>query len=148
MDQVDAKLIMILQENGRLPLKQIAEMVYLSSPAVSARIDSLEKQGIIKGYRAIVDTEKLGYPITAFINLEMNPKQKPTFYSYIEKCPNVLECNNVTGMYSMLMKAVFKNTAELDAFIGQLQKYGTTSTQIVFSTCVHPRGIDISQNGI
>ncbi|NBL00904.1 MAG: Lrp/AsnC family transcriptional regulator, partial [Erysipelotrichia bacterium] len=118
--------------------------VYLSSPAVSARIESLEKQGIITGYMAVVDNIKLGYHITAFINLEMTPKQKPIFYPFISQCPNVLECNCVTGMYSMLIKVAFRSTIELDTFIGQLQKFGNTSTQIVFSTSVQPRGIDIS----
>ncbi len=144
MDAIDAKLITILQKHARLPLKQIAEMVYLSSPAVSARIESLEKQGIITGYMAVVDPIKLGYHITAFINLEMTPKQKPTFYPFISQCPNVLECNCVTGTYSMLIKVAFRSTVELDTFIGQLQKFGNTSTQIVFSTSVYPRGIDIS----
>jgi len=146
MDNIDAKLITIMQKNARLPLKQIAEMVYLSSPAVSARIESLEKQGIITGYMATVDQIKLDYHITAFINLEMTPKQKPEFYPFIRQCPNVLECNCVTGMYAMLIKVAFKSTVELDAFIGQLQRFGNTFTQIVFSTSVQPRGIDISQN--
>jgi len=146
MDNIDAILITIMQKNARLPLKQIAEMVYLSSPAVSARIESLEKQGIITGYMATVDQIKLDYHITAFINLEMTPKQKPEFYPFIRQCPNVLECNCVTGMYAMLIKVAFKSTVELDAFIGQLQRFGNTFTQIVFSTSVQPRGIDISQN--
>jgi len=146
MDNIDAKLITILQKNARLPLKQIAEMVYLSSPAVSARIESLEKQGIITGYMATVDQIKLDYHITAFINLEMTPKQKPEFYPFIRQCPNVLECNCVTGMYAMLIKVAFKSTVELDTFIGQLQRFGNTFTQIVFSTAVQPRGVDISHN--
>lgn len=141
MDSIDWKLISILQKNARLPIKQIAEKVYLSSPAVSARIELLEKQGIITGYTATVNYEKLGYPITAFINLSMAPSQKPIFYPFIKQCPNVLECNCITGMYSMMIKVAFKSTVELDTFIGELQRFGNTSTQIVFSTSVEPRGI-------
>ncbi|WRS27233.1 Lrp/AsnC family transcriptional regulator [Oscillospiraceae bacterium MB08-C2-2] len=144
MDTIDAKIISILQKNARTPLKQIAEQVYLSSPAVSARIDTLEKKGIINGYMAVVDHLQLGYHITAFINLEMTPKQKPEFYPFIRKYPNVLECNCVTGMYSMLIKVAFRSTMELDTFIGRLQHFGNTSTQIVFSTSVFPRGIEIA----
>ena len=88
---------------------------------------------------------KLGYHITAFINLEVAPVQKPDFYPFIKSCPNVVECNCVTGNYSMLLKVMFPSTMELDTFIGQLQKFGRTSTQIVFSTPVAPRGIDVNQ---
>ncbi|WP_343207903.1 Lrp/AsnC family transcriptional regulator [Anaerolentibacter hominis] len=147
MDDIDRKLIGLLQDNARYSLKQLAEQVFLSSPAVSSRIERLERAGLIVGYQAQVDPQKLGYPITAFINLEMTPKQKETFYSFIRSCPNVLECDCVTGMYCMLIKVAFSSTQELDAFIGQLQHFGSTQTQIVFSTAVRPRGIQIGQCG-
>ena len=99
MDDIDRKILKLLQENARMSLKTIAEKTFLSSPAVSARIEKLEKDGVIAG------------------------------------------C--VTGEYSMLMKVAFQSTMELDIFIGQLQKFGKTSTQIVFSTHVGPRGVDV-----
>ena len=130
MDNIDKKILHLLQENARYPLKHLASKVFLSSPAVSARIERLEKSGIISGYHA-------------FINMALDPKRKPEFYPFIQACPNVLECNCVTGAYSMLIKVCFPSTMELDTFIGQLQKYGNTETQIVFSTPVPPRGIDV-----
>ncbi len=144
MDNIDKKLIKLLQENARYPLKYLASQVYLSSPAVSARIERLEKNGIISGYHATVAPITLGYHITAFINMALDPRQKPEFYPFISACPNVLECNCVTGAFSMLIKVCFPSTMELDIFIGQLQKFGNTETQIVFSTPVPTRGIDIS----
>lgn len=135
----------MLQQNARTPLKTIAEKVFLSSPAVSTRIEHLEKQGIIKGYTAMIDKEHLGYHITAFINLEMEPIQKQDFYPWISEVPNVLECNCVTGSYSMLLKVAFPSTVDLDVFIGKLQQFGKTSTQIVFSTPVEHRGIKITE---
>lgn len=137
------KILHLLQENARYPLKHLASKVFLSSPAVSARIERLEKSGIISGYHASVAPVSLGYHITAFINMALDPKRKPEFYPFIQACPNVLECNCVTGAYSMLIKVCFPSTMELDTFIGQLQKYGNTETQIVFSTPVPPRGIDV-----
>lgn len=142
MDKIDRKLIKLLQENARYPLKYLAEQVFLSPPAVATRIDKLEKSGVITGYSAKVDKLKLGYNITAFINLAMSPKEKPVFYPFINACPNVIECNCVTGAYSMLIKVAYETTLELDAFIGQLQKFGNTETQIVFSTAVENRGIE------
>ena len=143
MDNIDREIITILQRNARTPIKVIAEKTYLSSPAVSARIEKLEKEGIIEGYSTKVNLLKLGYHITAFINLEVEPVQKPVFYPFMESCPNVLECNCVTGQFSMLIKVAFTSTVELDVFIGQLQKFGRTSTQIVFSTHAGPREIRI-----
>jgi Transcriptional regulators len=146
MDEIDLKLIELLQKNARYSLKFLAKEVFLSTPAVSARILKLEEAGIMTGYSAQLDPLKLGYNIKAFINLEMSPKQKPEFYPFIAKCPNVLECNCVTGKYSMLIKVAYHTTLELDTFIGELQKFGNTETQIVFSTPVEHRGIDISNN--
>lgn len=143
MDKIDAMLITLLQENARYPLKLLASKVFLSAPAVSSRIEKLEKQGIIQGYHTVVDRLKLGYHITAFINLEMTPNQKPEFYPFIKECPNVLECNCVTGSYSMLIKVAFPSTQELDTFIGKLQHFGNTSTQIVFSNPVPHREIKV-----
>lgn len=142
MDQIDAKLIMLLQQNARVSLKELAKEVFLTTPAVSARIEKLEKEGIITGYSAKINPIKLGYHITAFVNLELQPTQKKEFYPFIEKIPNVIECNCVTGTYSMLMKVAFPSTIELETFIGRLQKFGKTQTQIVFSTPVQPRGLN------
>lgn len=145
MDKIDLKLIELLQKNARYSLKYLAKEVFLSTPAVSSRIQKLEEAGIITGYFAQLDPLKLGYNIKAFINLEMSPKQKPEFYPFIAACPNVLECNCVTGKYSMLIKVAYHTTLELDTFIGALQKFGNTETQIVFSTPVEHRGINIPE---
>ena len=95
-----------------------------------------------------MDAPKLGYMVKAFINLDMDPQRKPEFYPYIESCPHVVECNCVTGDYSMLMEVVFHTTSELDQFIGQLQHFGRTKTQIVFSTSVEHRGIPLGDTRI
>ena len=103
MDNIDRKILTILQQNARTPLKVIAEQVFLSSPAVSARIERLESAGYILGYQAQLSCAAMGYQIKAFINLEIEPSQKPEFYPYIEGCPNVMECDCVTGDYSMFI---------------------------------------------
>ena len=141
MDNIDRKILTILQQNARTPLKVIAEQVFLSSPAVSARIERLETAGYITGYQAQLSSMAMGYQIKAFINLEVEPSQKPEFYPYIESVPNVMECNCVTGDYSMLVEVCFHTTQELDQFINQLHRFGRTRTQIVFSTPVEHRGI-------
>ena len=129
MDHIDREILQILQHNARASLKMIAEKTFLSSPAVSARIEKLEKDGII----------------LAFINLNVLPEDKQKFYHYAEGIPNILECSSVTGEFSVIMKVAFESTMQLDTFLGQLQKFGKTSTQVVFATHVGPRGVQIQE---
>ena len=143
MDHIDREILQILQHNARTSLKTIAEKTFLSSPAVSARIEKLEKDNVITGYQAQVNPMKLGYHIIAFINLNVMPEDKQKFYKYAESIPNILECSSVTGEYSVMMKVAFESTMQLDQFLGQLQKFGKTSTQIVFATHVGPRGVQV-----
>ena len=70
LDSIDKKIIEILQANARTPIKDIASEVFLSSPAVSSRIEKMEKAGIISGYHAQINYLLFGYHIKAFINLE------------------------------------------------------------------------------
>lgn len=139
IDDTDFKIIDLLRSNARISVKEIADTVFLSPTAISSRIDKLERDGIIDGYHAHISPAALGYNIKAFINLEVEPNQKQEFYPYIESCCNVVECNCVTGDFSMLIEVVFKDTATLDKFIGELQHFGKTKTQIVFSTSVEHR---------
>lgn len=134
MDAIDLKIITILQRNARTPLKNLAAEVFLSSPAAAARIERLEREGIITSYSAKIDLKKVGLPIMAFIKLELDPNQKPTFYPFVKAHPNVLECSCVTGRYSQLLKVAFESTEALDTFIGELNVFGHTETQIAFSS--------------
>ena len=141
LDAVDRTILNILQRNAKCPLKEIAEKVYLSTPAVSARIEKMEKEGYILGYQAQVNPEALGYHIKALINLEVSPEGKTVFYPFVRKCSIVIECNCVTGDYSMLIEIAYQSTVELDHFINVLQRFGHTKTLIVFSTSVEHRDI-------
>ena len=69
------------------------------------------------------------------------PYQKKEFYPFIQSVPNVIECNCVTGDYSMLIEVAYQSTVELDHFINILQRFGHTKTLIVFSTSVEHRDI-------
>ncbi len=143
LDKTDLAILQILQKNARMPVKQIASDVCLSSPAVSARIARMEHNGLISGYQAKLNYHLFGYYIKAFINLEVEPKQKKEFYPYIKSVPNVIECNCVTGDYAMLIEVAFRKTEELDKFINELQHFGKTRTQIVFSTSVEHRNVPV-----
>ncbi|HJB18706.1 MAG TPA: Lrp/AsnC family transcriptional regulator [Candidatus Bariatricus faecipullorum] len=141
LDETDKIILDMLQTNAKTPLKEMANRVYLSTPAVSARIDRMEKEGYITGYHAQINPVALGYHIKAFIHLEVLPEDKKDFYPFVQECRNVIECNCVTGDYSMVLEVLFPGTVELDQFIGELQRFGRTKTLIVFSTSVEHRGI-------
>ena len=146
LDAIDEKIIDLMQENARISIKDIAASVYLSSPAVTARIDRLERNGIITGYHAQINSQALGYKIKAFVNLDLEPVQKKEFYPFIANIPNVIECNCVTGEYAMLLEVEFANTNDLDTFINKLQRFGKTRTQIVFSTSVEHRCVPVASS--
>ena len=79
---MNKQLLKLLEQNARMPLKQLAEQIYLSSPATAARLEKLEAEGIISGYSVKLNYKKLGFPVVAFINLGLAPTRKPEFYPF------------------------------------------------------------------
>lgn len=145
LDKIDLQILSILEKNARTPIKTIAGEIFISPPTVAARIEAMEKAGILLGYHAKISESVLGHPVKAFINLEVAPDQKTELYPFLENCPNVIECSHVTGEYSVLIQTIFDCTDNLDKFINQLQIFGRTKTQIVFSTVVEHRGFSLSR---
>ncbi|MBB5336279.1 Lrp/AsnC family transcriptional regulator [Pectinatus brassicae] len=144
LDHIDRKILQILQKNARTPIKEIAEVVFLSSPAVSARIKYLVDANFITGFYTAVNEKAFDYHIKAYINVDVDLTDKKTFYPFIRSQDCVIECDCVTGEYSMMLKVMFPSTDKLDKFIDELQKFGKTETIIVFSNVVEHRGIKIS----
>ena len=136
LDTIDKEILKKLQENARIPLKDLSAEVFLTTPAVSARIEKLEKEGYIKGYPAEVDIEKQGYVVKAYIMRTVKPEDIKKFYTFVGKQECVMECSHITGPYSMIVKAAFPSTVMLEIFLGKLQSFGKTETQVVFSTFI------------
>lgn len=134
MDQIDQKLLELLQENARTPLKKLAEQVFLSPPAVAARMERLEQRGIIQGYRAIVSPKAIGQQIQAFIHLVLAPEQQREFAAFAAEIPQITACYHVTGPHSMLIQASCADMEQLDSLVAKLQRFGSTQTQVVLST--------------
>ena len=139
MDTADSTILKLLSQNASTSIKQLAQEAYLSSPAVSSRVERLEKKGVIKGYQAMLDHEALGLHILAFVNIAITPERKAALIEYARGCPNVLECHHVTGSHSLIFKVCFGSTVDLEVFVGRLQTYGKTETQVVFYTPIEPR---------
>ena len=143
VDETDLKILRLLQNDARISVKTIAEKIYASAPTVSSRIESLTKRGIIKGYYTDIDTSVFDNVIKSYIDIEVSPERKEELYDFLRASPQVVECDRVTGEYSLLVKVVFRNTVDMDKFINALQRFGRTKTQIVFSSIIEHRCVII-----
>ncbi|MCX7552500.1 Lrp/AsnC family transcriptional regulator [Marinicella sp. S1101] len=109
MDSYDKKILKALQRNGRITNKELAAQVSLSQAPCWRRVDALEKQGLIKGYTAIVDQDMLGLNITAFAQISLenhHPETVQQFDQGIQQWPEILECHATSGESDYLLKIV------------------------------------------
>ena len=81
--------------------------------------------------------------IKCYIDIEVSPALREKLYEFLKDSPNVISCDRVTGEYSLMLQAIFKNTYEMDKFINNIQLYGRTKTQIVFSSVIPYRNVII-----
>jgi len=142
MDKIDLDILKLLQNNGRIPVKKISEMISLSPPAVAERIKKLEEAGVITGYMAVVNPKKLGMDIKAIINVTLKPNKRKDFLDFAKENSCILECHHVTGGFSMTLKAIFKEMSDLEALVGKIQQYGNTQTLIVLSSPIENKPIE------
>src|SRR3970040_1994296 len=135
---IDLKILAILQEHGRSHLADIGKEVDLSSPAGMERVKKLEPHGLIKGYQAIPDPQKVGKGVTAFIGVSVaHQRFIDDFASRMVRQHDVLECHHVTGEESFLLKVKTANTESLEKLLGEIRSVeGVTRTvaKLVLST--------------
>ena len=136
MDILDRQILSHLGQNARITVKELAEYVSLTPPAVSQRIKKMEMDGIIEGYTATINFEKAGKNIRAFISLGVSPERREEFNQLISKETDVLQCLHVTGDYSFIVNVASKDMTSLEKTISRFQKIGATSTQIILSSTV------------
>lgn len=138
IDDIDAKILEVLQKKGRTKRNDLAESVGLSLPAVSERLRKLEEHGIITGYYAKLDSQKLGKDITAFIFVTVDSSKHYTqFLEHAREQDDILECHAITGEGTHLLKVRTANTASLERLLSRIQAWGgvvSTRTNLVLST--------------
>jgi len=140
LDETGWHILEALQENARLSFSELGQRVGLSSPAVAERVRRMEDAGIISGYRAEVNTAKIGYPITAIIRISNSPGERCTRLStFAQEIPEVSECHRVTGSDSLIMKIMASSVEHLESLIDRLSEHGLLTTSIVLSTVVSRR---------
>lgn len=134
LDDLDIKVLKILQKDGRTKRNELAETVGLSIPAISERLHKLEDKKIIQGYFTKLNRKAFGYDIMAYILVMMeSSRHYKTLISHVEKLPQILECHSVLGEGSHLLKAISKNTESLEKLLSEIQSWpGVISTKTTF----------------
>ena len=149
LDEIDVKLLTLLQADGRISQHDLAEAVVLSSPATGERLRKLEERGIIKGFTAILDAKLLGSDVTAFIAVGIDGSRfYQDFAERAQAHSEIQECHAVTGQGSHLLKIRTSDTSSLEGLLAELQSWpgvNSTTTSIVLSAIKEGTGVALGE---
>lgn len=125
MDRKDRQIVALLERDARLSYGEIGKSVGLAASSVHDRVRKLEKQGIVKGYRAELDFEAVGLPITAIVSLALRPASPPDIPAKVAEFELVESCYSVAGdnSYALVVRAPSTKALEelLDALRAKLE---------------------------
>lgn len=141
MDITDLRILKILQNEGRISMKELGTRVNLTSPAVSERVKRLEENGVIEGYTAIVNPKKLNLYVEAIVQVSMKVSEHVRFKKFATEEPTIIECHHVTGEECMTVRVVCQNTHELEEILDRIQAIGNTKTSIILSSPLKRKAI-------
>jgi Lrp/AsnC family leucine-responsive transcriptional regulator len=141
LDDIGRQILMALQENARISFSELGRRVGLSSPAVAERVHRMEEAGFVKGYRAVVDQERLGFPITAFIRVAPVAGKLKEADEMARAISEVVEGHHLTGADGFILKVVVASVGHLEQIINRMGNYGQTTTSIVLSSPVESRAL-------
>ena len=142
-DPRNIELLRSLRDDPRLGTAELARRVGMSAPAVRERVLRLEEAGVIRGYRLDLDPAALGYPVAAWVRVRPAPGQLPKVTELARSMPQVVECHRVTGDDCFVVKSCLASIENLDQVLDQFLTYGQTTTSIIQSTPVPPRGLPL-----
>lgn len=133
VDEIDDRIINVLQLNARLSFAEIGRKVGLSPSAARDRVQKLEDNRVITGYGLLVNHRLRGYDIEAFISVKtFHGKLKP-FLSVLKTYPAIRKAYRITGGQNVHLEVVVKDRLQLQELIDQIMQYGDTSTQLILS---------------
>lgn len=124
-DDTDKHILNLLQENAMLTIRDIADRLSLTTTPVYERIKKLEKEGVITGYHAMIDAEKVNKAQVVLLNLHMEeytPKNIRAFEKMVAGMPQVLECFHLAGTVDYQLKVVVKDIKAYDNFLMEMAK--------------------------
>jgi len=143
LDARNVKLLRLLRDDPRRSVSEMARRIGMSAPAVRERIQRLEEAGIIRGYRVELDARALGYPISAFVRVRPMPGKLAKIGELAERLPQVVECHRITGEDCFIMRVYLERLEDLDPLLDRFLAYGQTTTSLVQSSPVPPRGLPL-----
>lgn len=141
IDKFNERILRELQKDGRITNSELADRIGLSASACLRRVQDLEKTGIIKGYRAVVDQVKLGKGFVAYVIVGLKTHSKEaqqTFEQAIIQSEEVVECHNVTGSFEYILRVESEDLATYKNFhtdvLGDLPQVATILTNVVMDS--------------
>jgi DNA-binding Lrp family transcriptional regulator len=120
IDEVDAQILNVLQEDCQLSLRKIADEIQISGVMVASRIKNLEEKGILKGYAAILDPVKLGFDLTAVIFIQTEGGYIKNLESELSQMSNVITIYEITGDFDIVAIVKLKDRDSLNSLIKNL----------------------------
>src|SRR3954449_6213059 len=141
VDVTNRLILSELQDDARVTLAELGRRVGLSSPAVAERLQRLEGEGVIAGYRTELDPRAFGFALTAVIRVRPAPRQLPKVAEVSRATPEVVECHRITGEDCFYLKAHVRDVQHLEELIDRFTPFGQTTTSIVQSSPVPARGL-------
>lgn len=145
LDAVNRRLLRELAAEPRITMSALARRVGMSAPAVSERVQRLERAGVITGYRADISPAALGLPVTAFVRIRPTAGQLPKIAQLAKDTPEVSECHRISGEDCFLIKLHAAAIEDIEETLDRFLTYGQTVTSIVVSTPVPPRTLPIAE---
>ncbi len=142
IDRLDARLIATLRENPRVGLLEVARRLRVARGTVQARLAKLERTGVVTGHGPEVDAASLGYPITAFVFIELAQGRLAEAVSMMEAMPELLEADAISGPQDVICRIVARDTEHLQVLVNELLSNPAIrrcTSYIVLSRQVPPR---------
>ena len=141
MDDLNRKILRELSRDGRISNLELAERIGLSPSACLRRVQELERSGIIRGYRAVLDPAKTGIGFTAYVTVGLNSHTKTAqeaFERAIAHAPEVRECHNITGSREYMLRIEAADLAAYKAFhtdvLGTLPQVSAITSYVVMAS--------------
>jgi Lrp/AsnC family leucine-responsive transcriptional regulator len=145
LDPVNLRLLDELSRNPRITMSELARRLGMSSPAVTDRVQRLEVNGIITGYRVDLDPRALGWPVAAFVRIRPGPGQLTRIAELAQNTPEVVECHRITGEDCFLLKVFVTEIDKLEDVLDRFLMYGQTTSSIVQSSPVPARPLPLPE---
>jgi Lrp/AsnC family leucine-responsive transcriptional regulator len=137
VEEIDAKIVRLLANDGRMSFTDLGKATGLSTSAVHQRVRRLEQRGVIRGYGARVDHEKLGLPLTAFISIRpIDPSEPDDAPQRLDALPEIESCYSVAGSENYILQIRVSSPSALEDLLARIRSAAnvTTRTTMVLST--------------